>query len=165
MKEHPKYPGYKFYKNGDIWSFRRYKVEGRKVKPQINAKGYLYVHLWSIINKKNKRVRVNRIICELWHGPPPTSKHHARHLNGIKTDNSPDNLRWGTPKENEQDQVRLGKRACGEKMGSAKLTVADVLEIRFIYPNMGLAALGRIFGVTGSAIKAIVKHRTWRHIP
>lgn len=32
-----------------------------------------------------------------------------RHLNGIKTDNRPENLAWGTDKENAADALRLGE--------------------------------------------------------
>src|SRR5262249_12949164 len=37
-----------------------------------------------------------------------TPHHEVRHLNGIRTDNRPENLAWGTKSENMQDAVRHG---------------------------------------------------------
>jgi hypothetical protein len=54
----------------------------------------------------------------------------------------------------------------GERNGSAKLSPADVLEIRASYTGKrgDLPRLGRKYGVTAPLISAIVKRRIWKHV-
>ena len=104
----PKFPDYEFDADGNAYSYKESKWYGRKMRLRPdNGKGYLMVPL-STPEYKKYHVRVNRIICTLFHGPPPTPKHQARHLNGIKTDNRATNLAWGTQEENEADKIRYG---------------------------------------------------------
>jgi hypothetical protein len=53
----------------------------------------------------------------------------------------------------------------GEEQPSARLTEADVREIRDLYAQgVGPTALGKTYGVTKENIRAIVKRRTWKHL-
>lgn len=45
-------------------------------------------------------IKVHRAVCEAFHGAPPFSKAVVIHLNEDGTDNRPENLKWGTQKEN-----------------------------------------------------------------
>jgi O-acetyl-ADP-ribose deacetylase (regulator of RNase III) len=78
---------------------------------------------------------------------------------------NPDHLRWGTRLENAADKVAHGTMARGERVGSAKLTAAQVEEIRERYAAGGIAqeALGREFGVVHATISRIVSGRSWEH--
>ena len=49
---------------------------------------------------KGKTYRVSRLVCEAFHGPPPFPRAVAMHLDDDTTNNRPENLRWGTQKEN-----------------------------------------------------------------
>ena len=62
--------------------------------------------------------------------------------------------------------VWQGTRNKGEKHPQAKLTENDVRTIRNLYAQGGVTyeALGKQFGVTGSAIYHAVKRVTWKHI-
>jgi hypothetical protein len=54
---------------------------------------------------------------------------------------------------------------CGTAKGSAKLTEAQVSEIRRRFTNgEGLRPLGREYGVTKGTISGIIKRLTWRHV-
>ena len=54
---------------------------------------------------------VHRIVCHLFHGPPPTSEHiEVDHVNEKKWDNRSANLMWVTKSENMQ-RVARSKRA------------------------------------------------------
>jgi hypothetical protein len=94
---------------------------------------------------------------------------------------NPIHLWLGTVSENNADCVRKGRAACGEKngrhtqpestcrgerSGRAKLTEADVLEIRRIYAMGGIshAALATRFGIKRTSIGYIVLRKNWRHI-
>jgi len=51
---------------------------------------------------------VHRIVCEAWHGPPPTPDHRVNHIDGDKTNNHPENLEWVTYEENRLHAYRTG---------------------------------------------------------
>jgi len=55
--------------------------------------GYMYRHV------NGKRYRVHRLICSAFHGNPPKG-HDVDHVNGIKHDNRPENLRWASRSQN-----------------------------------------------------------------
>jgi hypothetical protein len=50
---------------------------------------------------------VHSLVAEAFHGPRPPG-HEARHLDGNRQHNSPENVIWGTKSENTRDQVRHG---------------------------------------------------------
>lgn len=45
-------------------------------------------------------LKVHRLVCEAFHGPAPEDKPVVIHIDEDATNNKPDNLRWGTQKEN-----------------------------------------------------------------
>jgi len=68
--------------------------------------GYPHFGVWSkedqryVLVYKNKTYRVGRLICEAFHGPAPTTKSVAMHLDENPRNNKSHNLKWGTQKEN-----------------------------------------------------------------
>lgn len=79
----------------------------------------------------------------------------------------PDHLFLGTGKDNQQDMTRKGRGRIGEKAGSAKLTEAQVVEIRRRYKVGGISQekLGKEYGVNQTLIGFIVRGVTWKHLP
>lgn len=69
-------------------------------------------------NGSSKTIGVHRIVCEAWHGKMPADKDHAAHRNGVKADNTPENLYWATAQENIDDRTRHGTTATGNKSGA-----------------------------------------------
>ncbi|MFV1484510.1 MULTISPECIES: HNH endonuclease signature motif containing protein [unclassified Phaeobacter] len=49
---------------------------------------------------KGKTFKVHRLVCEAFHGPSPSEKSVVMHLDENPANNRPDNLAWGTQKEN-----------------------------------------------------------------
>lgn len=45
-------------------------------------------------------MKVHRLVCEAFHGPPPFERAVVIHLDEDATNNRADNLKWGTQKEN-----------------------------------------------------------------
>lgn len=82
--------------NGEIM---RHARDGQRVRKLDNV--------WSF-GKKNDKTgymefcgeRVHRIVATAFHGEPPSSDYVVDHINTIRTDNRPDNLRWLTKLEN-----------------------------------------------------------------
>jgi hypothetical protein len=47
-----------------------------------------------------KTLKVARLVCEAFHGPSPADKPVCMHLDENARNNRPENLAWGTQKEN-----------------------------------------------------------------
>ena len=75
---------------------------------------------------------------------------------------NPDHLFVGTTADNIHDSVRKGRFSRGEKIYTAKLTEADVRDIRNSPGN--LAELASKYGVHQNTIRRVINGRAWRHV-
>lgn len=136
---------------------------GKVLKPAANQKGYLYVCL--CLAGKTKTGWVHRLVCEAFHGPPPTEKHQAAHRNGVKSNNSAANLYWATQLENMADRAQHGDAPRGERCGMAKLTEADVARVKKMRAaGMVQRAIGEELGVAPHTISRILSGKRWGHL-
>lgn len=68
--------------------------------------GHVWRGVWNkqdnryILQFNGKTYKVARLICEAFHGPPTKETPVCMHLNEDPRDNRPNNLKWGTQKEN-----------------------------------------------------------------
>jgi hypothetical protein len=155
------------------WRIRSFSVKGGKknktsskwriIKTHFLKAGYEAFH-WKL-NGKHRYVYLHQVIAELMYGERPDNL-ETRHMDDNKRNNYPSNIRYGTVRENFADRKRNGRGARGEKMGSAKLTEAQVIEIRkdIACGLMSLRAIGRKYGVHCPAIMDIRDRRTWAHV-
>lgn len=78
---------------------------------------------------------------------------------------NPAHLFLGTTQDNTADKVTKGRQLRGQRHPGAKLTAADVIEIRAT-PNLGdlavRSALAERFGVTLPAINNVAHGRSWQ---
>lgn len=102
---HPEYGSYEVSTNGRVRTIRTGKVLVAALPPK---RRYLIVNLGQGGGERIS-VAVHRLVLETWGEAKPSSKHEARHLNGVPTDNRVENLCWGTASENSADQVRHGR--------------------------------------------------------
>ena len=49
---------------------------------------------------RGKNYKIHRLLCEAFHGPPPPDLPVVIHKDENALNNKPDNLKWGTQKEN-----------------------------------------------------------------
>lgn len=142
-----------------------YSPNGRRLKTST-VRGYLRV---SICRQSRY---VHQLVCEAFHGPRPSPRHHAAHSDGVRTHNAPDNLRWATPQENADDRIAHGNSGRGEQHAQSLLTEDEVKAIRKTYAaSMGARYVRRgtrerlasQFGVSIGAIKDIIAGRSWKH--
>lgn len=80
--------------------------------PILDKHGYFIIHL-SKENKK-KKFYIHRLLGEYFIGNP-TNQECINHKNGIKTDNSLDNLEWCTIAENNQHAFKIGLNKKGKE--------------------------------------------------
>lgn len=75
-----------------------------------------------IIVKEGTTYKVHRLIAEAFHGPPPFDGAVAMHVDENAANNRPENLRWGTQKENLNAEGFLAycRRRVGENSPTAK---------------------------------------------
>lgn len=151
-----RYPGYVIADDG--------RVQGPSkawLTPWPDRDGYL--RLKPHVQGRNINTRVHVMVCLAFHGDPPSPLHQVRHLNGRRTDNRVENLAWGTAKDNGVDRVRHGTTLKGEAHNLAKLTWADVRQIRERYATNRTSqyVLAEEFGVAQSQISSVIRGKTW----
>ncbi len=145
------------------------------VPPGFSKPGYHQGYFKISFRRGRMRATFNlaRIVCWLVNGPPPTPGHQVDHINRIKTDDSPENLRWVTHRENtqnisEEDKVaRLAMLDSRLKRGIeskyCKLTETQVAEIRASKEISRI--LADRFGVRRATISRIKRGDRWKHLP
>ena len=108
-------------------------------------------------------ISANVLMCELAHGPAPTSQHEAAHNcgNGYQACINPKHLEWKLHKDNIHDKFTHGTVARGEQIGSSVLTEQEVHEIRLLKGKMSQRAIAKKFGVTRGAVTGILRRTTW----
>lgn len=114
----------------------------------------------------NGRVRsVHRMVCEAFHGSPPSAVHQVAHANGDAHDNRAENLRWATVGENQADKEAHGTVPQGSSHYAARLTDDDVRAIRDrAASGTRQSALASEFGISRATVNNIVHRRKWRHV-
>ena len=101
---------YNINENGDVYSlFIRgfVRTTPKKLKQFKNNNGYYQVYLMTDDNKQ-KWFRVHRLVAEVFI-PNPENKPYVDHINGNREDNSIDNLRWCTQKENCNNPISINR--------------------------------------------------------
>lgn len=147
-------------KNGKL-----YKVSGKDMSIHISNVGYPSVRLTA--RGESSIHSVHRLVATAFI-ENPKNKAYVNHKDGIKTNNSLDNLEWSTPVENSLHawENGLARVAVGEKHASSKLTAEDVRYIRMAASKYGVTrvSLSKEFGVAPQSIGDIVLRKTWKHI-
>ncbi|AUQ74789.1 HNH endonuclease signature motif containing protein [Phaeobacter piscinae] len=71
------------------------------------------------VNRLSKTFKVHQLVCEAFHGPKPFPKAIVLHMDEDPSNNRPENLRWGTRKENQHFpkakaafKARTGDKSC-----------------------------------------------------
>ena len=121
MKAVPGHAGLWASEDGRILSDRSGAM--RELSQRL-CRGYFVV---TVDERGERRKRaVHNLVCRAWHGVPTDAAPHVRHLDGVATNNSPANMKWGTPADNAADAIRHGTRGPGERARRLKLSDEQV---------------------------------------
>lgn len=160
----PGYVGYEADTNGHIWSvtsnWRGYGA--RQLTEDVDPDGYLEVRVY----RDGKRIRkdVHTLVSLAFNGLPALGQ-EVRHIDGDKQNNLPDNLLWGTRKQNADDRERHGRTARGSRNGCAKLTELQVVHIKqSLVAGARQCDLAAIYGINECAIGHIGRGEAWAHV-
>jgi DNA-binding transcriptional regulator YiaG len=141
---------YEITKNGDVIN----KKTGRKVKPQINGRGYYRVS----IGKKLKFV--HRLVAEKYI-PNPDNKPQVNHIDGNKLNNRVENLEWVNNQENHDHARKIGLLKRGENCSWSKLSQDQVNFIRE-HSEISSREMAKVFGISNSHVREIRRNESWR---
>jgi len=128
-----------------------------------NPKGY---GIFNIDKKRNKNELAHRISYRLVLGAIPDDLRVLHHCDTPSCVN-PSHLFLGTPGDNMVDKVAKNRQQKGEGVPNAKLTDAQVIEIRQRYRagDISQAQLAREYGVTHATMGSLLHRKTWHHLP
>jgi len=122
---------YKICKNGDVISC---KFDKEKIlKPRIDTGGYLQVGLH---NKKKKLFLIHRLIG-LYFIDNPNNYECVDHVNGNRTDNRIENLRWITKSGNCRNKKNRGKYLKGVTFHKKNNKFMAQIYIDYKHKNLG----------------------------
>ena len=141
---------------GNVKSLDRIDSMGRHVKGGLMSltpvkDGYLQASLSK--DGDNKKYKVHRLVCKAFI-PNPENKSEIDHINGDKTDNRVENLRWCTHKENMNNPLILDifKHRVGVKNGFSKSVIQFTKDNELIRKWDCIADIKRELGIEVSNI-------------
>jgi len=141
-------------------------IGGKVLKPAI-VKGYPAIQ--PNVKGTRKTLYLHRAMAELF-VPNPDGKPFVNHIDGDKTNMSPDNLEWCTHKENMRHAFSTGlapnpKTGPGEASPSAKLNNEKVRLIKYrLKLGESHASIAADFDVRPGTITFIANGDTWAHV-
>jgi hypothetical protein len=123
---------------------------------------------YGALNVHGRRTLAHRFSYELAHGPIPDGIFVCHNCPGgdVKRCVNPAHLWLGSHADNMADASRKGQNAHGERNGAARLTDAQVLDIRqrYVPHQVTKRMLAQEHGVSIGLINRIVTGRIWTHM-
>ncbi len=106
----------------------------------------------------SRKMYVHTLVLQAFRGIRPDG-HECCHSNGDRSDNRLSNSRWGTPKNNGEDQVRNGMSTRGARNRHCKLTTKEVKAIR---NDVRLnKVISKDYNISEANVSAIKNRRSW----
>lgn len=162
----PGFPGYRASSLGRIKSIaRRVKytggvdraLAGRILKIHWRKRdGYGRVDV--CLDGRRIPIPVHCAVAAAFNGPKPAGS-EVRHKDGVKRNNRPSNLLYGTRADNEADKIGHGTSNRGDRCGTSKLTTKQIKSIRA--SKEGSRELGERHGVSARHIRKIRSGDRW----
>lgn len=151
------------YTTRNRWREHIRHFEARMHKYHINHRGMPRIELSK--NGVQKIFSVSRLVAVAF-VPNPKNLPNVCHNDDNPINNFPNNLFWGTTKDNVDDKVRKNRQAKGENNGKTYLTEKQIKEIRRKYSpeKKNGPLLADEYKTTRTNIYYIVHRKNWKHI-
>jgi hypothetical protein len=144
---------YKISTYGRIKSYKT-RLKGKLLSGTVNSDGYNVI----ILFKDGERgKRIPRLVAKAFI-QNPENKPQVNHKDLNKSNNHVDNLEWCTAKENTYHATRNGHTP--HKLNEWK--AARIRLIKEVTPEIRIAELARMFGVTWAAIYHVLKGTSYK---
>ncbi|MDO3559426.1 HNH endonuclease [Ralstonia pseudosolanacearum] len=115
-------------------------------------------------HNKRRQGYAHRLAYEEHHNVKLTSDQIVRHACDNRACVNVKHLSLGTHADNIRDKVERGRQARGSKQATAKLSEADIPEIReALSYGVTCAEIARSYRVSRTAISLIKRGLAWRH--
>jgi hypothetical protein len=153
-------PGYGVTEDGRAWSRwtrgckPRITDEWHELKSSLSRAGYTRISM--NVNGVKGQYFIHRLVLRTFVGEPPEGCEGA-HWDGNRTNNALSNLRWATSTENRDDQRRHGMLLGGEKSPAAKLSNAQIDEIRELSSSLSSKEIAVRFNISDGYCREIIK--------
>lgn len=159
----PGFDRYAISDAGDVFSlYDKGKLRPVPARMKLtDHKGYKTVILYTDGN--HKKMRVHKLVLLAFSGPKPDGFESA-HLNGIRSDNRIENLKWVAPKENHHHKLIHGTRPRGDNASHRKLSEAQVRQIIKMRNEKPRSALAKEYGVCKRTIANIMRGESWWYL-
>lgn len=133
---------------------------GRMVAARLMPQGYVQVKL-RVPGKKHGVIKtIHILVASAFLPPPQPGERVIDHINGDKTDNRADNLEWVTQQENTLRAVEAGRFHPNGRHVAAKLSLADVEDLRRAAGDRTREGHASHFGVSPSTIDDALSGRS-----
>ncbi len=125
------------------------------------AHSYRMVMVWRSGESRQTPRKVHQLVCEAFHGEKPFDRAVVIHLDEDAHNNRPENLKWGTQKEN----LNMPKVIEGKRQRARRLSNDDVLRIREARKSGGtLEKIGRNFSISMQSVHDIASGKTYSEV-
>lgn len=143
---------------GNVFSIKRNII----MKTRYDRQGYEVLVLHSNSGPVNKSVHRLVATCFI---DNPLNLPQVNHKDGNKSNNTVSNLEWVNASSNNKHAFDLGLRKSGEKHHKAKLTEADVKDIRqLLIQGVPQRAIAKYFPVGRTTIAKIASNQIWKQL-
>lgn len=154
----PGYANYLVSRRGEVKSLTRNKL----LAQTENRRGYHLVNLYREGRPRN--FLVHRLVASAFLGVIPPGR-QVNHKDGNKHNNGLENLEVVTPEQNRLHAKQHGLIRRGERNPRAKLTEADVKEIRRLRADgVRVWEIARRYGMAERSIYLLCRRLTWQHV-
>jgi len=111
---------------------------------------------------KGRTYKIARLICEAFHGAPPKGEPVCMHLDENAANNRPDNLQWGSQKQNlnAPEYLKAKRKIRGDAHPATKTSDAEVAVMRRL-SELGIqnTVLVKAFGISDGNVSNIVNNK------